>query len=302
MSHAHATPRRDDPSLDGSRRSIRLGIVLAAAFGALWAALEIALGTSLRGTYDLTQVVWWRYGTHLLLLFVLFAWRTPAPLWRTSRRRLQVGRSLLMIVMPVSFVGALAIGASADQVWSVFWVLPLIILGTLRLLGRPVARGLWVAAVVVVACGWLMYLPASRPPRLLAVLLPLVTSLSFGLYVVATHGLRGEPLLTNLFYTAIGPFLALTPRMPQVWQMPSLHDAALLCAIGAIGLVALAVLDQAVAHAGPALVAPALGMHLPFAVAISAIHAGDVILRRDLLATALLAGVFAWVWMRETRA
>ena len=54
-------------------------------------------------------------------------------------------------------------------------------------------------------------LPASPPLLVIAVAM----ALSFSAYVAMTRSLSSEHVLANLFYTALGVFLALTPLMPM---------------------------------------------------------------------------------------
>jgi len=282
-----------------SANTTRRALLLMLAFAALWALLEVALGASLREPYDLMQVVWWRYATHLALLVAVFGWRRPSRLWRTERTALQLGRSVLMLVMPLSFALALSFDASADFVWTEFWITPLAILLLGRVLLRERAPGLlWVCAAVVAALAILVHAPPV-PAGLGALTLPLAMALSFSLYVVATRALRHEPLVTNLFYTAFGVFVLLTPFVPHVWHSPSLHDAIVLCGIGAIGLVALALLDRSVERNAASVVAPVVGMQVPFVMALSAMH-GEVLHRRDVVAALVLGGVFALLWYRAS--
>jgi drug/metabolite transporter (DMT)-like permease len=54
------------------------------------------------------------------------------------------------------------------------------------------------------------------------VVYPLAMAASFALYIVLTRVLdRTEGVLTNLFYSAAGVALALTPVLPSFWQRPS---------------------------------------------------------------------------------
>jgi drug/metabolite transporter (DMT)-like permease len=280
-------------------KTTRRALLLMLAFAALWAVLEVALGASLREPYDLMQIVWWRYATHLVLLVAAFGWRRPSRLWRTRHTGLQLGRSMLMLVMPLSFAMSLSFGASADFTWAVFWVAPLAVLLLARLLLRERASGLlWTCAATVPLAAMLIHQP-QVPAGVAAMALPFAMALSFSLYVVATRALRREPLATNLFYTAFGVFALLTPFVPHVWRTPSLHDAVVLCAIGAIGLLALALLDRSVEHDAVSVVTPVAGMYMPFVIALSALH-GEAPHRRGVIAALLLGAVFALLWQRAS--
>ena len=73
----------------------------------------------------------------------------------------------------------------------------------------------------------------------------------------------------NLFYTALGVFVALTPFMPSMWVMPTWHDAAVLFGIGALGLLGLWALDRAAAAAPLSLSAAGLYAYLPMLAAVA---------------------------------
>jgi drug/metabolite transporter (DMT)-like permease len=107
-----------------------------------------------------------------------------------------------------------------------------------------------------------MMLARSRP-SVAALALPIVMALSFSLYVVMTRQLHTEPVMTNLLYTALGVFIALTPFIPSQWVMPSPRDAFLLAGVGAVGLVALYALDRAASHSAVTTSIPMLYAYLP---------------------------------------
>lgn len=227
----------------------RRGARFMIAFAALWAVVEGVFGVRLRQSYDVTQIVWCRYATHLVIVFAIWGWREPARIWRTTRPVFHLGRSLLMLIMPVGFGLALQAGMPVDTVWTIMWTAPAIILGlAYALLGERLSGAAIVAAVGGFLAVGLMLEPVALIPPMGALWAALMAG-SFALYVVATRRLRGEALRTNLFYTAVGVFAALSPYVPRVWLMPDAHDVVILIGIGAVGFVALLALDRAVDHA-----------------------------------------------------
>lgn len=298
MSAVRASALQPSPKFERSPGPARRAMLLAFAFAVLWAVLENALGTSLSHQYDLMEVVWFRYATHLAVMLLLFARRGVWRLWRCDRPWLQISRSLLMLVMPASFALSLAAGAPVDLVWTVFWVTPLLIVGLARLiLGEQVPWMLWACAALVTFAATIMF-GTRMPGDISGLLFPFAMALSFSLYVVATNLLRAERLETNLFYTALGVFVVLTPWMLRVWEWPSMHDAFILAAIGVVGLLALAFLDRSVETCGVAIVAPVLGLHLPIGLAMMVIMFGGPFDRSDLIGTAVLVAVSALIWHR----
>ncbi len=240
----------------------RRAALLAVAFAALWAAVE-SIAHLVLNRYSPFQVVWIRYAVHLLLMLAIWGWRQPASLWATRRPVYQFGRSLLMLVMPGSWALAMAWGAGPSQVMAVFWTAPILILALARwLLGERPSRAVVGCAVLGLAGAWLSY----RPGRLAggALVMSALMALSFALYVVLTRPLRSETTRANLFYSALGVFLLLTPVVPRIWHRVPLHDLAILTAIGVLGYLALWCIDRFAALAPVSLTAPLLFLQAAF--------------------------------------
>jgi hypothetical protein len=206
-----------------------------------------------------------------------------------------------MFVMPFSFVMALTLGVSGDTIWSVFWVAPVLIVWAAHAwLGEPAPPRVWVFAGLGALATMLLY-SLSRPVPAWLLVLPVIMSLSFSLYVVMTRNLRHEPVLANLFYTALGVFLVLTPIMPRIWVQPSPHDAMVMAGIGLLGLVTLFALDRATAAAPVAATAPVCYL---YAVCVSAARTflhGGMPSRRELVGSALIVGIVVFLWSHASR-
>ena len=274
----------------------RSAMLLLALFALAWAFVEGVFGARLQLHYALMQVVWCRYAAHLACLLLVVGWRAPSRLWRTRRVGFQLSRSALMLVMPASFALSLAAGDRPGTVWAMFWVSPLLILGFARLgLGERVPRWVWAVAAIGSGVAAVMAEPAL-PHSWAGALLPLAMALSFSLYVVMTRSLRDEPVQANLFFTALGVFVLLTPLMPFVWVMPNLHDAALLAGIGIVGLLALWALDRACERAPVAQVAPTLHVHLLCMALVAWSAAGEPFTHRDLLGAVWIALALLALW------
>jgi drug/metabolite transporter (DMT)-like permease len=284
--------------MNAARRSMAWMI----AFVALWALVE-ALASDLHRRYSPWQVVWTRYAVHLLLMLAAFGWRDPGSLWRTRRPAFQLARSLLMVAMPAAAVFGLAGGLDADTLMAGFWLAPLLILGlALSVLRERVPAMAWIACGVAFA-GTLLSTVHGDVPSARQFAYPLAMALSFSVYVVMTRSLRTEATRVNLFYTALGVFVVLTPLMPREWVAPDGHDLALMGAIGAVGLGALCALDR-FAHAAPvSIAAPMAYLQLPIALALAlATGAGHPIIRPGALAGLLLVGAAAAAaWLRASR-
>ncbi len=242
------------------------GILFLMGFLFLWAAVEM-LGAMVLARYSALQVVWTRYFVHLILMLAIFAWREPGGLIRTRRPAFQLLRSMMMLIMPLSWVLATRMHSEA-VVYGGFWSAPLlIILLSAMFLGERPRWELWVTAAVGGLAAAAIFSGLVMPS--LAEWLPLIgMTASFSIYVVMTRSLRHESTRTNLFYTAFGVFVALTPVMPMVWQMPSLADLPILAGIGGLGLVALWFLDIATASAPLKDTAPLILAQVPLALGL----------------------------------
>jgi len=159
----------------------------------------------------------------------------------------------------------------------------------------------WLTSVVMAPVAATMM--ASRlPPLGPALMLPLVMAVSFAGYVVMTRHLQGETLRANLFYTAAGVFVALTPFMPGHWLMPTAADALVLAGIGGVGLLALLALDRATACGPISGAIPALYVHLPALALVSWAMGGEFPSRRVVAGALVIAGLLAWmVWRMPAR-
>jgi drug/metabolite transporter (DMT)-like permease len=229
-------------------------------FALLWAAVEM-LGPATGAGAE--QVVWTRYGVHLLVMLFLFR-RRGRTLVRSRQLRMQVGRSLLMFGMPAGYVlGQYAIGTEGTL--SVFWTAPLLVLA-LRHVKAPAA---WAAGFVAFAGVLLVLQPDPGrfgPGALFAVAM----CLCFAGYVYLTERLQADGTVTSLFHSALWVFVVLSVRIPFVWEWPAVQGWIALVLIGVAGLAGLFFLDLGVRLGGPEAVAPTLFLQpVLFAVLVS---------------------------------
>jgi drug/metabolite transporter (DMT)-like permease len=268
----------------------------------LWAAVE-ALAAPLLRLYSPYQVVWTRYATHIALMVLVWGWREPASLWRTRRPGYQLARSLLMVAMPASWVIGMQSGVWPDTLMAIFWASPLIIMGLARVLAGERARpALWAVALAGYL-GALVLHPPGRVEPLQLLAFPVGMALSFSLYVVMTRSLRTEPTRANLFYTAFGVLIVLTPFMPGVWIKPAAKDLLAMIGVGVIGYFALLALDR-MAHAAPVSIsAPFTYLQIPasLGIALAVGAGGGHSMRRTAVGLLLIAGTAICLWVREPR-
>jgi drug/metabolite transporter (DMT)-like permease len=245
-------------------------MLLMLAFAGTWAALEI-VGASMHRAYSPYEVVWCRYGLHLALMLALFGPRDPLALVRSRRPAFQVARSLLMLVMPASWIMAGQRGVDVGTMTAALALIPLLVMmfGAVFLRERP-ANWMWIASTMASAGCVACALPlAGTVARQL--LLPLTTAASFSLYVVMTRSLRTETTRANLFYTALGVFVVLSAFIERVWITPDAHDLACLVAIALIGYIGLYALDRCAADAPVGVSAPLAACQIPIGLLLTAL-------------------------------
>lgn len=264
-----------------------------------WAAIE-ALGALLPDHPSGYQVVWMRYGFHLLALLVVFGPRHGRGLWRTHRLPLQLLRGLFMLGMSVAFVLSVR-RLPVDGVWSAFWVAPLLALALAAIvLHERTGWGTWLAAIAAYA-GVLVLLQPDHSLLSPAAVLPLGMAVCFALYVLACRLLRDEAILPSLFYTGLAVFLPLCVIMPRVWQPVSWATGVEVAVIGILGLLLLYCLDKALEMAPIAAVAPFLLAAPLWSALLESLHPGAEVWSHLLLGGALLVGSLAALWVIQSR-
>lgn len=277
----------------------RRAMLLMLAFAALWALVE-ALAARVLTHYSPYQVVWTRYGVHLAFMISVWGWREPATLWRTRRPVYQLARSLLMLGMPACWIISVQNGVDPGTLMSIFWLSPLIIVTLARVfLDEQISAWSWLASAGA-SIGAILVNGLGRPPAVEWLIFPLGMALCFSSYVVMTRPLRREPTRANLFYTALGVFVALAPAMPALWVMPNAHDFAVLVGVGLFGYAGLYALDRMAALAPLSISAPIAAMQL-VATAALGFGLGHYLLNLESLVGLLLIGAVAlFVWAKAS--
>lgn len=278
----------------------RRAILMMLAFVALWAAVEVLAGGVL-SRYSPYQVVWTRYAVHLALMLAVWGWREPLVLLRTRRPVFQLARSLLMLGMPASWIVGMQAGVHIGTLMTLFWLSPLFIMALARiLLGEPLHAPLWAAAVAGFVGSLILHQPAPVD-RVELLVYPVGMALCFSLYVVMTRSLRNEDVRANLFYTALGVLIALTPAMPAVWTTPLLHDLLAMVGVGVLGFLALFALDRMASAAPVSISAPFAYLQIAFLFLIATLAGMELehTLRRTVAGLLLIVGAALFLWLRQ---
>lgn len=232
-----------------------LGIALI-LFSGLVLASHDGISKSLTQFYPVLLVAWGRYVSQSVLMTALFAPRMGWSLVRTKRPWLQFARGLSLVAQSVLFFTALHY-IPIGEATAVMFLAPLVVVVlSAFVLKERVSVGVWLS----VGCGLLGVLVIVRPGGDLftpAVLLPLIGALFFAIYQLLTRRLSttDHPATSNFLTSVLGALL-LSASLPWVWQMPSLRDALLMAALGALATTGHMLLTHAYRFASAASLAP----------------------------------------------
>lgn len=277
----------DRPMAFGSTMQHRIAILLMCVAGFGW-ALSSAVARLVPQDMPLQQMVWGRYGVHLLLLLV-FVWpRRRASLWRTERPGAQVVRGLMMLAMPALFVLG-AVYLPVGDVWAVVWLAPALAagLGVLKQGEKP-PIWTWSALTLGFAGMAIAFDLSSGTLGMLAVLLPLGSGLAFAVFQVMSRALRAESTSTGVLYTALCVVVPLT-FVPGVLQRPSAEAVVVCVGMGLTWLLVLVSIDEALKRAPLAWVAPFLYSELLWSILIRWLAFDEPMTRRSLAGASLVA-------------
>jgi len=219
----------------------------------LWTLADVLVGRVHR--YSILQVVWVRYGVHLLVMAAVLRPRPLLASLATRRPAIQLLRGLAMIGVAVLASPAFDWLRGRDAM-ALFQSEALMVLALApAVLGERVETHRWgvaaaglAGALVVLEPGAGMFAPAAAAALGMAA--------CFASYQVLTRALRGEPRSTNLLWPALVVLAPLTLLQPYVWTTPTAADGLVMAAIGVLGLGVLWALERACSVAKVSLLAP----------------------------------------------
>jgi hypothetical protein len=234
------------------------------AFTLIWALMEIIAPLTGVSPYE---IVWTRYGIHLLVMAMIVGRRQGLSFVRTKQPAREIFASLLMLGMPVFFVFA-ARRMPIQDTLAVFWVAPALIIGFGVLFGHPLGGFRTVASVVLGLVGALLICKPDSGMLRPAAIFALGMSACFALYVVMMGTIRTDAISTKLFHTALWVFVILTLDVTRFWHMPTAQGFAALTLIAVLGLGGLYLLDAALEKTTPTIIAPLLYMQIAWDAAL----------------------------------
>ncbi len=218
-------------------------------------------------------VIWARYLSQTALMIALFTPRMGRRVFHTLRPKLQICRGLSLVSVSMLFISGLSYIPLAEAT-AVIFLAPLMVTIASRLLGEQVSRAQWLAVgfglvgvMIIVRPGGALFTPA--------VLLPFGAALSFTVYQLITRRLSAtdHPVTSNFITSLVGS-LVMSVLVFFNWQTPTLHDALMMAALGAMAMSGHLLLTNAFRFASAAALAPFTYSQIIFAGVVGMIAFG----------------------------
>jgi len=253
--------------------------------------------------YPVFLVIWARYMAQTVLMAALFAPRMGRRVFHTLRPGLQLCRGLSLVSVSMLFISGLSFIPLAEAT-AVIFLTPLLVTVASALLGEHVSRSQWLA----VGCGLIGVMIIVRPGGALftpAILLPFGAAVSFTLYQLVTRRLSAtdHPVTSNFLTSVVGS-LVMSVLVIFNWQTPTLHDALLMAALGAMAMSGHLLLTNAFRFASAATLAPFTYAQIIFAGVVGFFAFGHVPDLGAILGMAIIIAsglCMAWVQGRAPR-
>ena len=254
--------------------------------------------------HSLFVVVWARYAGQMAVV-TPWAWHRGGPgFWRTRKPRLQLLRSLFLLLATLGFWGGLRYLPLAEASSITFLAPTFVVLLSWPLLHERATRARQIASTV----GFIGIVVLLRPGSSIlhpAVLLLIGAALSNALYQLLTRRLLDESIHATLFYSAIVGTLALSLALPFTTSLPHL------LAVGVVPLALLGVLagfghwcmTQAYLRASASLLSPFTYLQILWATAFGYLLFGQHPDATSGLGMAIViaSGVGLALWERRIR-
>lgn len=264
-------------------------------------ACQDSLAKFLTGRFAVLEIVGMRYIFHLAILAPILFWKAGSRVVATSRPKLQIVRSL-MLLATIWFVNLGLRHLPLATVTAIGFSAPLIVTALAALfLHERVGPRRW-AAVFVGFAGVMVIARPSGDGFDPALLFPLAGALCNALYHLATRALAGrDSALTTIFWTGFAACVVVAPAMPLDWQTPDLPGCGLLALYGLLGLSSHFTLILAYRHASASVLAPFNYVQLLLAIISGAIFFHNRPDAWTYVGTVLICGSGVYVWYRQRR-
>ena len=219
---------------DSVRRARFVGVGLYLASVAVFASMDATTKVLVVGL-PVTEVMWARFGFHLLVMgTALRAW-TRMGVWRPRAPRVQIVRSLLLAACNLLYALALQHVPLAECT-AINFVGPVITVALAAVwLGERVGYLRWCGVIAGLAGAMIVLRPGlgSVPP---ASLFALASAGVYAVYQILTRRLAGvDTAQTTILQTGLWATLATSLAMPFVWVWPSWRGWMLMLLLGGLG-------------------------------------------------------------------
>lgn len=280
--------------------SLRKAILLTLAAILCFSLMDAAAKAATPTTGALTAL-WARYAGLMLIVVVLVAPRLKSVV-RTAYPRLQVARSILLILANFFLFEALSRIGLAEAT-AVAATNPILITLGGALFLREALGPRRIAAVIVAMIGALIVIRPGSEVFQPAALLPLAAATCFAGFTLITRKVGPqEDVWTSLFYTGFVGAVILSAIVPFVMPALTATSIGLLALIAVFGAAGQLMLVRALSMAEAGLLAPFNYAGLIYAMILGLVLFAEVPDAATLLGALVIAGAGIYVWHRETRA
>ena len=218
--------------------------------------------------HTLFVVVWARYVGQMVVVTPIAWHRGGSGFWRTRHLKIQLARSVCLVVATVCFFGALRFLPLAEASAITFLAPMFAIFLSMPVLGERPTRARWIASIVGFAGILVLVRPGAAAFHPAAALL-VVAALSNALYQLLTRKLPNDTPYTTLFYSALVGTAVLSLALPLA-DLPrevSARDGFFLLVLGVLAGLGHWLLISAFLAAPASLVAPFTYLQMIWATA-----------------------------------
>ena len=246
-------------------------------------------------------LLWGRYVFNFLFVALFFIRGAPADILRTSKIKLQILRSILLVASTLTFWLALMFLPLVDCVVVLFVSPILVTMLAAPLLGESVGRHRWIAVII----GFVGVMVVMRPGFTIfdwMSILPLITALFYAGVQISTRILgRTDGALTTLLYSSAGGAIISTIGVLFFWVTPSLGQWFVLGWLGFLGALGHYLMIKAYEIAPASLLAPFDYTTLIWATILGFIAFGDLPDTWTVLGALIIMSSGLYLIRRESR-
>ncbi|MEO0672178.1 MAG: DMT family transporter [Pseudomonadota bacterium] len=290
---------------EGVRSEPQDRIVFAVAMLLLATLLAPLLDSSVKyltATLPVLMIATGRYLFQAILLWPIVAVRHPSALWRMPDAKLQLLRSLVIVISAIFFFSALRTTPLADVV-AIFFINPFVVTALAPwVLGERVGIWRW-GAVVAGFVGVLVIIQPGFEGFGWGTGFALIAGFLFGCFVLLSRkvGSGGSPpMVAGLLTGLVGAGL-FGLSLPFVWQTPTLWEVSLMALAGAFGAAVHVLFMVAYINADASRLVPFSYFELLSASLIGFLIFGDVPDAITWLGMAIIAASGVTIAYRERR-